>query len=398
MEQEMSETRSAESEAATQLVTVAQLRRQLADVMHIEEHEVLRSPDAVIAFRGQVQDDTEIVFEQISQRFADAGYTVWLRDRPGGGHEVIATKSVPERKLGPIRVNIVLFLITLLSVVYISALNDLDPSIAERFDGPAILIAPLIYIYRGFPFAATLLGILLAHELSHYFVGRLHGSPQSLPYFIPFPNLFGTMGAVIVQRSPMRSRKAILDIGLAGPLGGLIVAIPLLILGLSLSDVGPPPPDIESALQEGNSLLYLGLKYLVFGKVLPSNGEDVWLHPVAFAAWGGLWLTMMNLAPVGQLDGGHVSYALLGHRAAHIMGRVAIVAMLALGGWAYLSGNSGGGFWVMWGLLNLALNRNHPPPLDDATKIGWPRVALGLLMLVIFVLLFMPAPLQPISF
>jgi membrane-associated protease RseP (regulator of RpoE activity) len=150
-------------------------------------------------------------------------------------------------------------------------------------------------------------------------------------------------------------------------------------------------------LQEGNSLLYAGLKYLVFGRFLPSNGEDVWLHPVAFAAWGGLWLTMMNLVPVGQLDGGHISYALLGHRAAHILGRVTIVAMVVLGGLVYLSGNSGGGFWIMWGLLNLVLNRNHPAPFDDTTKVGWPRIVLGLLMLAIFVLLFMPAPLQTIT-
>lgn len=396
MEQEV--TRSSESAASDQLVVIARLRRLLADVMRIDQHEVLRQPDEAIAFRGQVHGDTEEAFEQISQRFADAGYTAWLRDWSEGGHEVLATKGTFDHKPGRVWVNAVLFLATAISVLYIGALNALDPSMIENTAGPMILVLPLIYIYRGIPFAATLLGILLAHELSHYFVGRLHNSPQSLPYFIPFPNpLFGTMGAVIVQRKPMYNRRALLDIGIAGPLGGLIVAIPLLIIGLALSEVGPPPPGIEGAVQEGNSLLYVGLKYLMFGRFLPAGGEDVWLHPIAFAAWGGLWLTMMNLVPVGQLDGGHVSYALLGRRA-WTLGYVLIGAMIAWGGWLVLSGNGAGGIWLMWGFLNLVLNRRHPLPLDDATKLDWPRVVLGIFLMIIFVLLFMPAPLQEVVF
>jgi membrane-associated protease RseP (regulator of RpoE activity) len=248
----------------------------------------------------------------------------------------------------------------------------------------------------GIPFAATLLGILLAHELSHYFVGRRHGAPVSLPYFIPLPNILGTMGAVIVQRAPMRSRKAVFDIGVAGPLGGLAVAIPLLIVGLMLSQVEPPPPGVEVVTQEGNSLLYIGLKYLIFGRILPSNGQDVWLHPVAFAAWAGLLVTMVNLIPVGQLDGGHVSYALLGRRA-WWLGYVVIGGMFALGGWMLFRGNEGGGFWLLWGFLNLLLNRKHPPPLNDVTEIGGRRTALGLVMLLIFILTFMPSPLRTVE-
>jgi Zn-dependent protease len=411
MEQDMGETRSAESEAATQLVTIVQLRRQLADVMHVEGHEVLRSPDEVIAFRGQVQGDTEAAFEQIAQRFADAGYTAWLRDRPGGGHEVVATKGSFERKPGRAWINGALFLATLLSVLYVGSLFALGyAGMIEPFQGPETPVAqwhymvrvlitlPVTRIYMGIPFAATLIGILLAHELSHYFVARQYGSPVSLPFFIPlpFPESLGTMGAVIVQRAPMRNRKAVFDIGIAGPLGGLIVAVPLLILGLALSDVGPIPPDVEMVTQEGNSLLYLGLKYLVHGKILPSGGEDVWLHPVAYAGWAGLLITMINLIPVGQLDGGHVSYALLGRRAWRFA-YFAIIAMVAWGGWLLMTGNSAGGMWTMWGFLTLILNPRHPPPVDDATRLGWPRVALGLLMLVLFVLLFMPAPLQTIT-
>jgi membrane-associated protease RseP (regulator of RpoE activity) len=387
-----------ESTNSTQLVVIAQLRRQLAGLMRIDEHTVVRPPDVVIAFRGQVYGDTETAFEHVTQRFATYGYTATLRDQPGGGHEVVAVKGVMERKPGRRWLNVVLLLATLFSVLYIGAAYALqDAGMITNPESPDALTMPLTHLHWGIPFAGTLLGILLAHELSHYFVARRYGSPVSLPYFIPMPfSLMGTMGAVIVQRAPMRNRKALFDIGVAGPLGGLIVAIPLLILGLALSHVGPPPPDLDTALQEGNSLLYLGIKYMIFGKVLPSNGEDVWLHSVAFAAWAGLLVTMINLIPVGQLDGGHISYALLGRRA-WSLGYIAIAAMLAWGGWLMMNGNEAGGFWLTWGFLNLVLNPRHPPPLNDATRVDSRRIFLGLLVLVIFVLTFMPTPLREIQ-
>lgn len=391
-------TRSTEPEASAQLVIVRQLQRQLADLMRVETHEILKPPDAVIAFRGQVYGDTGVAFERMTQRFATYNYTASLRDQPDGGHEVVAIKGLVQRKPGRVWVNVLLFLATLFSVLYIGAGSS--SQFAEMIEDPQgleALILPLIHLEWGIPFAGTLLSILLAHELSHYFVARRYGSPVSLPYFIPMPfSLMGTMGAVIVQRAPMRSRKALFDIGVAGPLGGLVVAIPLLIVGLSLSNVQPPPPDIDVALQEGNSLLYLGIKYLMFGKILPSNGEDVWLHPVAFAAWAGLLVTMINLIPVGQLDGGHVSYALLGRRAWRL-GYVGIAAMVIWGGWLLMSGNQAGGFWLTWGFLNLFLNPRHPPPLNDAAKLDMRRVALGLLVVAIFILTFMPAPLREIQ-
>ncbi len=399
MEQRTTEIQPSESATATQLMVVGKLRRQLADLMRIEVHEIVKPPDQAILFRGEIYGDTQTAFERISQRFATYDYTASIQDRAGGGHEVFAIKGVHERKPGRVWVNVVLFLATLFSVLYTGAANAmLDARIEVDPESLEALIAPLTHLHWGIPFAATLLGILLAHELSHYFVARRHGSPVSLPYFIPMPPFFsiiGTMGAVIVQRAPMRSRRALFDIGIAGPLGGLVVAIPLLVLGLSLSSVGTPPPEADVVLQEGNSILYLGLKYLVFGRVLPSGGEDVWLHSVAFAAWVGLLVTMINLIPVGQLDGGHIAYALLGRRA-WTLGYVAIGAMLAWGGWLLTGGNQAGGFWMTWGFLNMMVNRRHPPPLDDSTRLGWSRVAMGLLALAIFVLLFMPEPMKTI--
>jgi Zn-dependent protease len=397
MDQGIENTQSAEPAVSAPLVIIAQLRRQLASLMRVDEHAVLRSPDAVIAFRGQLYGDVDSAFESITQRFAIYGYTASLRTQPGGGHEVIALKGVLERRPGRAWLNVVLLLATLVSVLYIGASYALQDAGLLGPQTPNAALMPLTHLHWGIPFAGTLMGILLAHELSHYFVARRYGSPVSLPYFIPMPlSLMGTMGAVIVQRAPMRNRKALFDIGVAGPLGGLIVAIPLLVLGLSLSKVGPPPPSVDAVVQEGNSLLYLGIKYLMFGRILPSNGEDVWLNSVAFAAWAGLLVTMINLIPVGQLDGGHVSYALLGRWASRL-GSIAIAAMMAWGGWLLLTGNEAGGFWLMWGFLNLILNPHHPPPLNDATRLDGRRMALGLLVLAVFVLLFMPSPLRQIS-
>ncbi|MEE8391736.1 MAG: site-2 protease family protein [Anaerolineae bacterium] len=399
-EQETTESQSTVSTTSTQLIVVAQLRRQLTDLMRIDDHMITKPPDAIITFRGQIHGDTEAAFEHITERFVPLGYTATLQEQPGGRHEVTAIKGIFDHKPGQVWVNVALFLATLLSVLYIGALNELDPAAVQGRNDLEVMLLPLThlqYLYRGFPFAGTLLSILLVHELSHYFVARRYGSPVSLPYFIPMPfSLLGTMGAVIVQRAPMRDRKTLFDIGVAGPLGGLIVAIPLLILGLTLSNVQPPPADVDVVLQEGNSLLYLGVKYLIFGKILPSNGEDVWLHPIAFAAWAGLLVTMINLIPVGQLDGGHVSYGLLGRRS-QTLGYAIIAMMVAWGGWMMLSGNEAGGFWITWGFLNMFLNPRHPPPLNDATRLDWRRIALGLLVLAIFILLFMPAPLRQVQ-
>ena len=377
--------------------TLERLRRELQPLMTIEEYEIMRPPNALIAFRGWVHGDTGTAFDRVSEAFETLGYTAMFREGEDKRHEVLAVQGVHQGEPSNPLINLALFLATLGTVLFIGASSAL--LYAQDIRGADVsvdFVSVLTHLHWGIPFASALMGILLAHELSHYFVAKRYGSPVSLPYFIPMPNLLGTMGAVITQKAPMRDRKALFDIGIAGPIGGLIVAIPLLVLGLSLSTVQAPPAGLDQALQEGNSLLYLGAKYLVFGRILPSNGQDVWIHPVAFAAWAGLLVTMINLIPVGQLDGGHISYALLGHRA-WTVGYVLIAAMLGWGGFLLLRGNQAGGFWVLWAFMNLILNRKHPPPLDDVTPVtGW-RVAAGVVMLVIFILTFMPSPLRTIT-
>jgi len=398
MEQVTSATPESASEASGRLLLMSRLRRQLAGGMSGEDSVVMRAPDEVIVFRGRIEGDTESAFERLSERFARIGYTVRLQGRPDGGHEVYAIKGLPKSKPGRIRVNVALFVATVLTVLFVGARTDLQytgafDAISEEDLPLQVSLMPLANLHRGMPFAATLLAILVTHELSHYFVGRRPGK-SSLPYFIPIPGGYlGTMGAVIVQRSPTRNRKAVFDVGIAGPLGGLVVAIPLLVVGLALSSVGPTPPGIEAVTQEGNSLLYWVIKYLMFGRWLPGGGEDVWLHPVAFAAWAGLLVTMINLLPIGQLDGGHISYALLGRRSQKL-GMALIALMVMWGSWLASQGNDAGWLWLSWGILNTLLNSRHPPPLDDATKLDGKRVAAGLAMLVVFILLLIPAPLQ----
>ncbi len=257
-------------------------------------------------------------------------------------------------------------------------------------------------IWRGYPFAVPLMTILLSHELGHYFVARIHHVDVSPPYFIPMPiTLFGTFGAVIRMRGPVESRDALLDIGAAGPLAGLIVAIPILIYGISISPVELLDPSAHPYL-EGHSLLYSGLIYALKGPI--ADGSDIVLSPTAFAGWAGLLVTMMNLVPVGQLDGGHVAYALFGprqdeysRRITHGLLALAIgisgVAMLQawLQGGSVSAAASAGmhwGFW--WFILSLMTRLNGPHPPTAPSDLSSARRALAWSTLLLFALLFMP--------
>jgi membrane-associated protease RseP (regulator of RpoE activity) len=240
----------------------------------------------------------------------------------------------------------------------------------------------------GLPYAAALLGILGAHEMGHYLTARRLGTPTSLPYFLPMPLGFGTFGAVINMAAPPRNRRHLLAIAAAGPLAGLAVALPVLLLGLSLSQVEPLPT--SGAYQmEGNSLLYAALKFLLFGQLLPANGQDVFIHPVAFAGWAGLLVTGLNLIPAGQLDGGHIVYALLGERRSRIVLWIVLVALAALA--FFWQG------WILWLFLIFLFGRMRLAPLDDVTRLTGRQQALAIAMIFIFILVFTPIPLRIIG-
>lgn len=266
-----------------------------------------------------------------------------------------------------------------------------------------------VFVTNGWQFAVPLLAILLAHEFGHYFAACYHRVPASLPYFIPVPfiGLFGTMGAVIQMPARIRSRNALLDIGASGPLAGMVVALPVLLWGVAHS---PVQPHGESYTQEGQSLLYFAVKWLVHGSI--PAGHDVYLHPAAFAGWGGLFLTMINLLPFGQLDGGHIAYALFGekqNRAAPWIRRALIplfLYVLVTNVFPLLSAPFDGASlslaignslsWLVWyallGVLARLSGRDHPP-CEPGELSPWRR-AVAWFCLVLFVLLFMPRPIE----
>jgi membrane-associated protease RseP (regulator of RpoE activity) len=279
--------------------------------------------------------------------------------------------------------------------------------------GLFVICCVTTYLAGGPYFAGTLMGILACHEAGHYIVGRLHGVDASLPYFIPLPPYvsFGTLGAVISMKKPIEERNVLFDVGAAGPIAGLVVAIPLLVIGLHLSELGP----INSGDNlEGNSLLYALIKLAVFGRWLPGDGIDVQLHPMANAAWVGFLVTAINLMPIGQLDGGHIARAAFGEAHERWSQRFNLalpVVGIVVGAYMYLDARGAGkdlgdaltyarsGFlpWMIWALL-LAVFRHrageYHPPVGE-TPLDPKRRAAAILMLVIFVMIVTPVPFRP---
>jgi hypothetical protein len=363
------------TETESGVLASTDLARQLAEaieaVFAVESIATDPGKGHSIRLQGQLRTDSGRAYSHIAARFKAFGYTPLLRQQ-GEQFTVTAVPGVFPHKSARERGAAVLFVLTVLSMLFASAA-------AQAPDWGWVLRHPL----AGLPFTAALLGILAAHELGHYFMARRVGVSASLPYFIPMPlSLFGTMGAIIRTRSPMRDRRQLLAIGAAGPLAGLIVAVPTLIIGLLRSQVQPIPMQ-EGLLVEGNSLLYLALKFVVFRQILPRGGYDVFLDPVAFAAWAGLLLTSVNLIPAGQLDGGHIAYALMGKHA-RWLSRLTIIMTAALG--FVWSG------WFLWTVLLVVFGQQSAEPLDDVTSLTATQKAFAICMLILFAVLFTPLP------
>lgn len=322
--------------------------------------------------------DAQSAFMALQKRARVDGYTVWMRTSATHSStvELVFMPGVPSVTPARWVLASVLFFATVLSTLACGAL----------YRGIDIFANPW-GIVQGWQFAGALLLILGTHEFGHYIVGRKYGAPVSLPYFIPLPpplSFTGTLGAVIVQREPMQNRKVLIDVGLAGPFAGLIVAVPLLFYGLSISTVGQMPT--TGYMQEGNSAFYLLAKLAMFGQILPNNGVDVQLSDIAFAAWIGLLVTMFNLLPIGQLDGGHAAYAILGPSAVYLA-----YATIAF---CFLLGVFVDNTWLIWGVIALLANPRHPAPYDDVTQVDWRRMLLALIAAIVLLFLLTPSPLQ----
>ena len=334
---------------------------------------------------------------------------------------VAPVEAAPSRPLAePLRwrVPLLLFVLTLLSTFYIGADSRDDVAYpaaaieALRHDHRYVAVASLAlrWLASGWSYAIPLLSILLCHEFGHYLMARRHRVAATLPMFIPVPfPPFGTLGAVIKMRDRIATRDALLDIGAAGPLAGIIVAIPITFIGLRLSPVLPNPPTGEWA-QEGTSVLYGLLKYVAKGTI--AGDHDVLLHPMAKAGWVGMFVTMINLIPYGQLDGGHVAYALL-HHVHDRVARWILAALVALGigtglywgraltamnrdPWVFGMGYTQGFNWFVFAFLVWFMHRGTNglhPPTDDGLLSPRRRI-VAIATLALFVVLFMPVPLR----
>ena len=280
--------------------------------------------------------------------------------------------AISSRKKPSIAVNIVLFILTIGTTILAGALQ--------------LGVNPLEHpeqIVTGVPFSFALIFILLSHEMGHYFVSKRYHIEATLPYFIPAPTFIGTFGAIIKMRTPVTNKKALFDVGAAGPLAGLIVTIPILIIGLKLSEVHVVEASLEEGFTLGTSLFLEFLTWMIFGN-LPENYQVI-VHPLGFAGWIGLLVTSLNLIPVGQLDGGHIAYAVFG-RKTKIISSAVLISMLGLGVW-------GSRMWLFWALILLVfLGTKHPPPVDFDSPLDSKRKVVGGIMLFIFIVTFIPVP------
>jgi membrane-associated protease RseP (regulator of RpoE activity) len=353
----------------------ALLRSQLDDVLVVRER---RIHGRSLVFGGQLLVDPATAVDRLRPRLARHGYAPFLREEQGIvwvhalAHAEVAEPSRPLVHLG-------LFLATVVTTLLAGALQSgVGPG--ELWQHPAQLAV-------GLPFSAALLGILGVHEFGHYTVGRLHRMPVSLPYFIPVPPPFflGTLGAVIRLRGAIRDRRALFDMAVAGPLAGLVVAVPVYVVGLRLSSVVRIPKESE-ALYFGDALLPKLLEWLTLGSLPPDF--DILLHPVGVAAWFGFLVTALNLIPAGQLDGGHIVYALFGRRHA-------LISKLAVGGLVLIGLYFRSFNWIVWAALIVGLmGFRHTPTMDDITPLDGRRRALGVFALILLALLLPPVPLS----
>lgn len=344
---------------------------------------VASEQEGVKIVRGQLLEPAGTAYEKIEQSLGDE-YVPLLRDDPEFGSAIVMLpKSVEqaemERKSTP-AINWLLFGLTILTTTWAGAAHQ----------GVNLLEEPGRFTV-GLPYAIGLMAILGVHELGHFFTARYHGIHVTPPYFIPVPFALGTFGAFIQMKSPTHSRKALFDVAVAGPLAGLVIAVPALLIGLQNSEVVTGGMEYENNMlishhgtSVGSSLMLAAIAKVAMPEALQS-GCTVRLSPLAFAGWLGLIVTALNLIPVGQLDGGHIVRAMFGSRVGGTIGTIAMwtLFLLALFVWPAL---------LMWAIIVFFIAGRGVPPLNDVTPISFGRRLVGYFALAILVLILAPVP------
>jgi membrane-associated protease RseP (regulator of RpoE activity) len=357
---------------------VSALRAEVEGLIRLADVRTSDQGESVV-FIGRLIASAEDTYRVLRDRFRKLGYTALLR-RENGEDLIVAQKGVSVFTRSNPLINILLLLATIITTTFVGAsFGRVNPFAALQTALTTGNIEPLLAaMLAGAGFAATLLIILGVHEMGHYIAARLHNVNVTLPYFIPVPFGLGTFGAFIQLKSPVENRKSLFDVGLAGPVAGFVVALPLLIIGLLASQVVP-------VTGEGGRLgLSLLVRWLVDVIHPHPAGYAVALHPIAIAAWFGILVTGFNLLPMGQLDGGHVAYAVLG-RAARPLGIITFGTMI-LAGFTIWSG------WWTWALFVFFTGLRHAEPLNDITPLDPARKVIGLLTLIWFLLIIVPKP------
>jgi Zn-dependent protease len=356
-----------------------------------EQHAEHRKAGKIYIFRGTLLIPAEGAFDTISERFAAAGYSPMLQRERDEDVVMAIEGDIPQRRFNtPWWLHLGLLLLTIATTTIMGA--SLTGRTSDEFftalrEWNTILLRDALR--DALPFSLTLLTILGVHEMGHYIAARRHGIKVTLPFFIPLPfsNTLGTMGAVIFIKSPLINRRALFDVGIAGPLAGLVTALPLYMIGLRTEATLFPPANtwLEAGIRRvANPPLLEALASLV----VDTQNLDRYVfygHPMALAAWFGVLLTALNLLPLGQFDGGHIAYALLGRRAWPLatFTFVMLAVLGLLGAWFA---------WLIWAMLGLLTGLRHPPPHDDLTPLGRVRTVIGVITAILFLLIIVPTP------
>ena len=361
----------------------------LRSVFHLRE--TRRDGDRVL-FYGESLVPEQMLVREVWTAFREAGYEVQVSTAGSGRADVVVARPVTNGLDGIPWKNIGLFLATIVSTLLVGALTWYYIPLSEIRANPLALL-------RAWPFTAAVLGVLATHELGHYALGRYHDVDVSLPYVIPFVFPFGTLGAIIRMRGQMPDRKTLFDIGVAGPIAGLAATIVVTAIGLSLPPVEVPARALEGT---GQALVFnnpplLNLIAAALGEPTEYADPTVAVNPVIIGGWVGMFFTVLNLLPVGQLDGGHILRAMLGESQERVAALVpaalfGIAAYLHYGlGYAF---NESVGLWGFWGLLSAFIAFKGPAnPIDDA-PLDTPRIVVGLATFALGALCFMLVPIQ----